>query len=228
MGLDSVELVMAFEEAFALEIPDAAAEKMLTPGVVVDFVYRTRGSKTKAPCLTRRAFHQLRRRLMGEGHERAEIRLEARLSAFFPSAGRCEKWMRVREGFTARQWPDLVRPKWLALLLTATVLLSAISVAFSLVESNATLLALVLATIFGIFAARATQRFATGFPPGLATIADLSETVSMGTACLLSPDEELDRESVSRIVKQIVLDQLGISEAEYAEDKQFVRDLGVD
>jgi acyl carrier protein len=32
MGLDTVELVMAVEEAFELEIPDAAAEKMLTVG----------------------------------------------------------------------------------------------------------------------------------------------------------------------------------------------------
>ena len=30
MGLDTVELVMAVEEEFQLEIPDAAAEKMLS------------------------------------------------------------------------------------------------------------------------------------------------------------------------------------------------------
>jgi acyl carrier protein len=30
VGLDTVELVMAVEEAFQLEIPDAAAEKMFT------------------------------------------------------------------------------------------------------------------------------------------------------------------------------------------------------
>jgi acyl carrier protein len=32
MGLDTVELVMAVEEEFELEIPDAAAEKMVTVG----------------------------------------------------------------------------------------------------------------------------------------------------------------------------------------------------
>jgi len=38
MGLDSVELVMSFEEEFEIEIPDAVAEKMTTVGDVVDFV----------------------------------------------------------------------------------------------------------------------------------------------------------------------------------------------
>jgi hypothetical protein len=32
MGLDTVELVLAVEEEFKLEIPDAAAEKMITVG----------------------------------------------------------------------------------------------------------------------------------------------------------------------------------------------------
>lgn len=227
MGLDSVELVMAFEEAFAVEIPDAAAEKMLTPRDVVDFVYLTRGSTTKAPCLTRRAFHQIRQRLIGEGHPRSEIRVEARLPAFFPRNDRREKWKRMRGDFTAQQWPNLVRPKWLTYFLIGAVLISAIALAYSLVDSNAPLLALVFAIVFGIFAARATQRFAIEFPPRLAIVADLSKTVSIGTKCLLLPDEELDRESISQIVKQIVLDQLGLPEADYAEDKQFVRDFGI-
>ena len=38
MGLDTVELVMSFEESFHLEIPDGLAEKMLTPADVIAFV----------------------------------------------------------------------------------------------------------------------------------------------------------------------------------------------
>ena len=133
----------------------------------------------------------------------------------------------MRGDFTAQQWPNLVRPKWLTYFLIGAVLISAIALAYSLVDSNAPLLALVFAIVFGIFAARATQRFAIEFPPRLAIVADLSKTVSIGTKCLLLPDEELDRESISQIVKQIVLDQLGLPEADYAEDKQFVRDFGI-
>ncbi len=37
-SLDTVELVMAFEEAFKVEIPDDAAEKILTVKDAIDFI----------------------------------------------------------------------------------------------------------------------------------------------------------------------------------------------
>jgi len=37
-SLDTVELVMAFEEEFSIEIPDDAAEKIQTVGDAVDFI----------------------------------------------------------------------------------------------------------------------------------------------------------------------------------------------
>jgi len=46
MGLDTVELVMEFEEAFDLEIPNSVAAEMATPRHVRDFViaeYARRG-----------------------------------------------------------------------------------------------------------------------------------------------------------------------------------------
>ncbi len=37
-SLDQVELVMAFEEEFGIEIPDDAAEKLTTVGKAVDYI----------------------------------------------------------------------------------------------------------------------------------------------------------------------------------------------
>lgn len=44
MGLDSVELVMAYEEAFKIEISDAEAEKILTPADVIALVVQKHAS----------------------------------------------------------------------------------------------------------------------------------------------------------------------------------------
>jgi acyl carrier protein len=38
MGLDTVELVMSFEEEFDIDIPNEIAEKLVTVGDVVDYV----------------------------------------------------------------------------------------------------------------------------------------------------------------------------------------------
>jgi acyl carrier protein len=42
-SLDTVELVMAFEEEFGAEIPDEKAEKLLTVGDVVNYIKEKAG-----------------------------------------------------------------------------------------------------------------------------------------------------------------------------------------
>jgi hypothetical protein len=41
MGLDTVELVMAFEERFGVSIPDAVAAELVTPRHVIDYLMAT-------------------------------------------------------------------------------------------------------------------------------------------------------------------------------------------
>jgi acyl carrier protein len=42
-SLDTVELVMAFEEDFGIEIPDEAAEKILTVKDAIDYIKNAAG-----------------------------------------------------------------------------------------------------------------------------------------------------------------------------------------
>ena len=46
-SLDSVELVMAFEEEFSIEIPDSAAEKMVTVQDAINYINQQIGTKSK-------------------------------------------------------------------------------------------------------------------------------------------------------------------------------------
>jgi acyl carrier protein len=43
-SLDTVELVMAFEEEFDIEIPDEDAEKMLTVGKAIEYLKQKKGN----------------------------------------------------------------------------------------------------------------------------------------------------------------------------------------
>jgi len=42
-SLDTVELVMAFEEEFGMEIPDEQAEKLQTVGDAIDYIQSNQG-----------------------------------------------------------------------------------------------------------------------------------------------------------------------------------------
>jgi acyl carrier protein len=48
-SLDTVELVMAFEEEFGIEIPDDAAEKIQTVGDAIGFIKGTASAEGPAP-----------------------------------------------------------------------------------------------------------------------------------------------------------------------------------
>lgn len=64
MGLDSVELILGFEDEFGMEIPQEVAEKMLTPGDVYNYFRAKLADKSGAECLSQEIFYKLRRALV--------------------------------------------------------------------------------------------------------------------------------------------------------------------
>ena len=61
MGLDGVEIIMRTEETFGIEIPDTAAQQLLTPADLVDFVAANVPLKPTEACLSQQLFYRVRR-----------------------------------------------------------------------------------------------------------------------------------------------------------------------
>ncbi len=61
MGLDGVEILMAAEEAFGIEIPDKVAESLFTPGALIDFIAQQVDAVPTDRRYAQRLFYRLRR-----------------------------------------------------------------------------------------------------------------------------------------------------------------------
>lgn len=85
MGLDTVELVMAFEEEFGIDIPDQEAERMVYVRDVVRFFKERMDVTPPEDCLTKRVFYKLRRALIENyGLQRHQIQRNTVLSDLMP------------------------------------------------------------------------------------------------------------------------------------------------
>jgi len=108
MGLDSVEFVLGVEEAFQIAIPDADAERMLTPRDVVEYLSARLGPATSRLCLEQRAFYRLRRAAMRVfGVRRSAVLPATRWEELLPAGDRKHHWLLMHQATGTPQWPSL-------------------------------------------------------------------------------------------------------------------------
>lgn len=97
MGLDGVELVMAFEEEFGIEFSDADAARMMTPRDVIDHILRTIQVGQRR-CTSRAGFYQFRRACISMlGVARNQVRPDTQLVALLPAGSIRTDWSQLRE-----------------------------------------------------------------------------------------------------------------------------------
>jgi acyl carrier protein len=93
MGLDSVELVIAFEEEFGLTIPDEIAEKMITVGDVYTYLKDRLRTAPEGYCITQRVFYKVRKALINNYRiQRKAILLDTKLGDLVPPEELRESW----------------------------------------------------------------------------------------------------------------------------------------
>lgn len=85
MGLEGVELILAYEEAFGVRFTDEDAARIKTPRDVIDFVAARVSLADDVPCLEQRAFYRLRSALLNlSAVERRRLVPQTLLSHVFP------------------------------------------------------------------------------------------------------------------------------------------------
>jgi acyl carrier protein len=202
MGLDAVELVLAFEEEFGIAIPDPVAEKMRTPRDVIEFVIAERQRVEQLD-----ARKQLLETLAGMGY--ANVRPDAGFNELFGSL-RSTRWKELGKRLApfsiprdVAQGPGCAMAGWsclagvVCLFVSQWVLAGVCSLLFAV----------------GWIWSDRTRRI----PDSVGTVEKLASHLTRP----FSESEIADK------VKAIVIEQLGLKNGVYGEDKEFVRDLGL-
>ena len=104
MGLDTVELVLGWEEAFGVPISDEAARDMRTTADVIDYLYpQVKGDLPEdTGCLAVRAFFRLRGAFRQSGCQGVRIRPDTKVSQLLPGKDRRDRLTAILQsvGFT--------------------------------------------------------------------------------------------------------------------------------
>lgn len=219
MGLDSVDLVLAVEEEFDLTISDAEASRCRTPGDIIAIITDRMLPTGRPTCRSQAAFHRLRRSLGSVlGVPRNAVKLNAPIDRWLPTHARRQAWDQLRTEVGSRRWPELKRPAWLQ----ATLWSLALAAGGAGLTWQGPITALGLAALAGIVATRLTRPLADYLPAGLETVRSLVSYVPAPASA------HWTRADVASRIREIVIEQLALNPAEYREDADFIRDLGMD
>jgi hypothetical protein len=108
MGLDSVELILAWEESFGISITEAEAKTMFTTRQVTELIYRKVKSSDLPEdhgCLSMRAFFRLRKELAAANQSGLVVKPDSKLAELLPGRRRRDMLNAVlsRAGFRPQE-----------------------------------------------------------------------------------------------------------------------------
>lgn len=235
MGLDAVEIIMAVEDAFDIRFENYEGEKLVTPRLLIDFIFSKVSVASSSVCLTHRAFNLLRKALLRQGGwKRSDIAPATSLSALMPKPQRRALLEKVITELGIKKPPVLNRPKWLTTLLFGVSVLLGLLVTV-LVFQTLPLLASVLAffvfggvaILTGFVGAKLTKHQCTIFPKGTQTVGEMSRWVMAHKSDLADNRQPAwTREQIAMRVREIVTGILNCA-PHYHEDANFVEELGM-
>ena len=217
MGLDGVELVLAFEEAFRVTITDAEAEASITPAGVIDLIFGKLRSSDDQVCVSQRAFYLLRIGLARTlGASRRSVTLGTDVRSLLVGRSEREMWHDLKATVHARSWPALVRLAWVE----ASLWVPSLGIFGALWAALPWYVAAGGTGLVAFLTDRMTHPLRSRIPARFSTIRALVPFAATSDAFVWTRDQ------VGSLVKKLVIKQLGLKEDQYREDAHFVKDLG--
>ncbi len=231
MGLEGVEIVMAVEESFGITIADKEAEKIRTPRALIELVCLKVAVSDQAHCISQRAFHRVRRAIMGTfGVPRNDIRPDAKLEQLVPASNRQESWQKLRHALKAEKWPALSPTglHWGAAALPGVAAILCFDWG-STPREWVQLAFLCVITVFlsCVVVLPLTKRLYRGIPQECATVSGLALHLVQFNREILGSSVQTawNRSDIAAIVRKIIGDVLGAKD--FSEDADLVKDLGL-
>ncbi len=221
MGLDGVELIMDLEEEFGVSLPDADLAACRTPRDMIDLIWSKVQGMSEPACKSQRAFYALRRAVVETLKvRRGSVRPTTPICSLIPGRNDVDRWQDLSNAVGGYRWPCVHRPLWMSLLI-AVALAGLVYVFGGWVLAGDYVVAALIAVPLGLFLLLRATRQWRRIPHFDASLAALVPYVPVPRWYPQS------REDVAERVKGVTIENLGLSESEYAEDADFAKDLGV-
>jgi len=243
MGLDIVEMVMATEEEFSIELPDEELEKIRTVGELYELVLLKLGDRVQEfeipddECQSAIAFYELRKIAVDKGGvKREDVRPDTKLEDIFKNkkalSSVWKEWLINLRDKHHHFIRDLeVRGPYKAVAALSAIVSFIGLCYFSYVvipDMGAGLLLAYIGLSFGLmfYMYSLFYKYAGLIPEGYSVLRDVLKNMPSGFT-----DEEkniIKYLGVWGTYKLIVSDQLGVNMGEVTYNARFVDDLGAD
>ena len=228
MGLETVELVIRFEEAFGITISDEAASRLTTPREATDFIATQVAVADGNACLSQQAFYFLRRGFSNSLQlPRSAFRSDVAMQRLIPKQNRIHVWGQLQVEMGPNVLPDLARPLWLFYLLSAATLSLTVFVPYATSALPFQLrlaLGLALLVLVGITASVVTRPFKTEFRRRFRTIAGLVEHLVLHAPHAFKREQRMwTRAQIAETVRAIIADITG--KTNFTDDSHFINDM---
>ena len=230
MGLDLVELVVRFEHAFGIAIPDKVATELTSPRKVTDYILTQVSNGDERSCLSQQAFYFLRHQFVTVvGISPRAFSPKQQLKNLIPPQHRRETWLKLKSNIGESVLPSLARPFWLfaslSFLSVLTLVIASIYARqLDMGSTTSFLLGVLGAILIAYLAAVVSRPWQRNFRKGFECVGDLAKYLVVHNPS--SFKKVWTREQIAAVVKEIIVDETGVND--FTEDSHFIKDMHLD